>query len=209
MQIILASQSPRRKEYMERLFGVGGFIAVPSDIPEPFDSTLSFTENAELLALQKAQHIQKQFPDSLIIASDTVVEVDGILLAKAETKEEADAMIRLQLGKNTQVVSALALLSPTKQIVTHDVTEVYFKDAEDAGVEETVRDWVASEKWHGFGGAYAIQSDMSHAIWAIKGDIANVIGFPVEKLRSLLMQEFGISTNAVRDIVPKGIEQLS
>ncbi len=208
MQIILASQSPRRRDYMEKMFGRDGFEAVPSDIPEPFDDDLSFTENAEKLALAKAKHVQQSYPEALIIASDTVIEVDGQLLAKAETKQEAEDMIRLQLGKKTHVVSALAVLSPDRQIVTHAFTELYFKDPDDPGVEEVLTSWVESEKWHGFGGAYAIQDDTAKIIRAIRGDIANVIGFPVQKLQSILETEFGVSTKEVTDKIPEGISQL-
>lgn len=208
MQIILASQSPRRRDYMEKMFGRDGFEAIPSDIPEPFDDDLSFTENAEKLALAKGKHVQQSYPDALIIASDTVIEVDGQLLAKAETKQEAEDMIRLQLGKKTHVVSALAVLSPDRQIVTHAFTELYFKDLDDPGVEEVLTSWVESEKWHGFGGAYAIQDDTAKIIRAIRGDIANVIGFPVQKLQSILETEFGVSTKEVTDKIPEGISQL-
>lgn len=208
MQIILASQSPRRRDYMEKMFGRDGFEAIPSDIPEPFDDDLSFTENAEKLALAKAKHVQQSYPEALIIASDTVIEVDGQLLAKAETKQEAEDMIRLQLGKKTHVVSALAVLSPDRQIVTHAFTELYFKDLDDPGVEEVLTSWVESEKWHGFGGAYAIQDDTAKIIRAIRGDIANVIGFPVQKLQSILETEFGVSTKEVTDKIPEGISQL-
>ena len=194
MQIILASQSPRRKAYMEQLFGVGGFRVVASDIPEPFDDALTYIENAEALALAKAKHVQQQFPDALIIASDSIVEVDSQLLAKAETEAEAEAMLRLQVGRRQNVVSALAVLSPDKQIVTHDTTEVIFKNADEPGVEETLVAWVKSGKWRGFAAAYAIQQEIGFLAKSIRGDISNVIGFTVKKLREVLLNEFDITT---------------
>lgn len=192
MQIILASQSPRRKAYMEQLFGKDGFEAVPSDIPEPFDDTKSAAENAEVLALAKAKHIQKQFPDALIIASDFIVEVDGRLFGKAETAEEAEEMLRAQLGKKQTDVAALAVLSPTKQVVTHATTELYFKSARDPTVEPIIRAWIDGDKWHGYAAAFAIQDQTGKLVERINGDIENVIGFPVKRLQEVLRDEFEI-----------------
>lgn len=203
MKIILASQSPRRRDYMEKLFGKDGFMAVPSDIPEPFNTSLSFIENAETLALAKAQHVQRQYPDDIVIASDTIVEVDGELLAKAETREEAEIMLKKQLGKKTQVVSSLAVLSPGKQIVTHDVTEVNFKEYED--VKEALENFLDSKEWVGKGGAYAIQGGASPLIHSIRGDICNDIGFPVQELKKIMIKDFGIKTRQLQEHVPTGI----
>lgn len=192
MKIILASQSPRRRQFMNELLGEGNFITVPADIPEPFDDDLSIVENAEALALAKAKHVQKQYPDDIIIASDFIAEVDGRLFAKAETAEEAEEMLRFQLGKKQVDVASLAVLSPTKEIVTHGLTELTFKSADNPEVDELIRNWIDSRKWRGYAAAFAIQEDVGRLIESIDGDVNNVIGFPVERLQTLLWEEFSI-----------------
>lgn len=209
MQIILASQSPRRKAYMEQLFGVDGFMAVSSDISEPFDDSLSFIENAEALALAKAKHVQEKYPDALIIASDFIAEVEGRLFAKAESAEEAEEMLRAQLGKKQTDVAALAVLSPSKQILTHATTELYFKPADDPEVELIIRDWVKSGKWQGYAAAFAIQEETGRLVKDIKGDIENVIGFPVQKLREVLTNVFDFDASSIAMTTPEVIKYLA
>lgn len=193
---------------MKQLFGKDGFEAVPSDIPEPFDDTKSAAENAEALALAKANHVREQYPEALIIASDFIVEVEGRMFGKAETAGEAEEMLRAQLGKKQTDVAALAVLSPTKQIVTHDTTELYFKPANDPEVESVIRSWVDNGKWRGYAAAFAIQDETGKLVQSMTGDIENVIGFPVRKLREVLSQEFDIKTSKIGGDTLNGINQL-
>lgn len=90
-KIILASSSPRRKDLLTRM-GVE-FEAIASDIPEPLDQSRDPRENAKELSLAKARHIADQYPDAYVIGSDTIVAVDGVQMAKAESIEEARAML--------------------------------------------------------------------------------------------------------------------
>lgn len=209
MKIILASQSPRRQQFMNELLGEGNFITVPADIPEPFDDNLSIVENAEALALAKAKHVQKDYPEDIIIASDFIAEVDGRLFAKAETAEEAEEMLRFQLGKKQVDVASLAVLSPTKEIVTHGLTELTFKSADDPEVDEIIRNWINSGKWRGYAAAFAIQDETGRLVESIEGTVHNIMGLPVAELAQILKNEFGIETNSVKEISLDGIKTIS
>jgi septum formation protein len=208
MNIILASQSPRRREYLAQLVGADGFQAVASDIPEPFDLTLSPAENAELLSRAKALHIQRDFPNDIIIASDTIVTEGDRMLAKPADRDEAESMLRSLFGHSTGVVTGLAVLSPQGEFVTHDITEVIFKSEGTDGLEEALMIYLDSGDWKDKAGAYGIQSGAAPLIQGIKGEYSTIVGLPVAKLRAVLREEFGITTNEVVEELPDGLEKL-
>lgn len=208
MKIILASQSPRRRNYLTQMLGEGNFEAVAADIPEPFDESLSPAENAEQLALAKAKSIQQRYPEAIIIASDTIVTNDGRMLAKPADRIEAERMLRSLLGHSTGVVTSLAVLAPGVVMTDHDTTNVYFKSEGTLGLEEALQGYLDSNDWADKAGAYGIQSGAAALIAGIKGEYSTIVGLPVQKLRKVLLERFNIETNDVTDELPEGLKQL-
>ncbi|MBQ0083875.1 MAG: Maf family protein, partial [Clostridiales bacterium] len=103
MKYILASASPRRKELLKYI--IEDFDCVPADISEVFPESISVFDAPEYLALKKAEHLIKAYPDTVIIGSDTAVIVDGEMLGKPKNKADAGQMLEKLSGKVHSVVT--------------------------------------------------------------------------------------------------------
>ena len=199
-EIILASQSPRRRDLLTRM-GVE-FTAIPSDIPEPLDQTRDPRENAQELSLAKARHIAEQYPDAYVIGSDTIVAVDGKQLAKAETIEEAREML-LDLGKHpSSVMTGIAVVNKSQgiELVGVEVSDVFFKP-DSPEVSEAREVYLASNDWLDKAGAYGIQSGAAPLIDHIRGHYDTIVGLPTHTLTKFL-NEVGISAQPVTEQAP-------
>lgn len=199
-EIILASQSPRRKDLLTRM-GVE-FTAIPSDIPEPLDQSRDPRENARELSLAKAKHIAEQYPEAYVIGSDTIVAVDGIQMAKPDSIDEARHML-LDLSKHpSSVVTGIAVVNKSQgiELVDVEVSDVYFKpdSPEVSGAREV---YLASNDWQDKAGAYGIQSGAAPLIDHISGHYDTIVGMPTVTLARLLGQ-LGISAQAVIEEAP-------
>jgi septum formation protein len=177
--LILASASPRRRELLER---VGVAIEV---VPAGVDETPHTGEDPEAyvarIAAAKASAIAAKYPGRWVLAADTTVTIDGQILGKAETGEEAAAMLRLLSGRTHQVITGFAIAGTRSilETVTSDV-DVIPLDA------SAVSDYVASNEWRGKAGAYAIQGIAAAFVRGVRGSVTNIIGLPlVEVLEAL------------------------
>lgn len=191
MHFILASKSPRRREILEML-GVR-FEVVTADTNEESDER-DPCRLVEELSRRKGEAVRdarlshgKELRDTVIISSDTVVEVDGEILGKPRDEEDACRMLRLYSGRTHRVVSGICLLGDGVCAVAHEVTEVEFEEMD----EETVRAYVQTHKPYDKAGAYAIQGAASAHIVGIRGDYFNVVGLPVHRLHRLYFENFG------------------
>ena len=101
-RIILASQSPRRKDYMQRMGLV--FDTIPSDYDEHLDESRTPEEVAMELALGKAMAVAAQYPDAIVIGSDCIVAVNGRQMEKARDIEDAREMLTALSGHESTVV---------------------------------------------------------------------------------------------------------
>ena len=108
MRIILASQSPRRRELLERM-GLTQFDIIPAQGEERADPALAPAQLVEELSRQKAAEIAQTHPDALIIAADTVVSVDGRVLGKPHSRQEAVDMLTALSGREHVVYSGLTV----------------------------------------------------------------------------------------------------
>jgi septum formation protein len=207
-QLVLASQSPRRRDYMRQIVGEGAFVVAPANTDEQFEVNATPEQNAKRLSLEKAKVVHELYPDAIIIASDTIVAVAGEQLAKPADRTEAEHMLRRLAGRSTSVITGLAVLAPAREIVTSETTEVIFRPSDGAGVEEALQTYLASGDWADKAGAYGIQSGAGPLIAGIKGNYSVIVGLPVERLSQILQDEFGINTNQVSDVIPEGIASL-
>ena len=197
MQVILASKSPRRKEILQTL-GIS-FTIVTADTDESSDQT-DPALLVEQLSLQKAQdvlHVLEKkgelLPDTLIIASDTVVALNGEILGKPKDREDARRMINGLQNTVHHVLSGIAFCyydaqGNQKQAVSHASTAVHFGPMSKDDVEL----YLDSGEPYDKAGAYAIQGLAGRWITGIEGDYFNVVGLPVNVMCELAKQAFGI-----------------
>ncbi|MEO8840396.1 MAG: Maf family protein [Kofleriaceae bacterium] len=179
MTLILASASPRRREMLER---VGVAIEV---LPANLDETPHDREDPEAyvarIALAKAAALAALHPARWVLAADTTVTIDGVILGKAEDGAEAAAMLRRLSGRTHQVITGFAIAGARGLVET--VTSEVDVVALDEGM---IADYVASGEWRGKAGAYAIQGIAAAFVRNVRGSVTNIIGLPlVEVLEAL------------------------
>jgi septum formation protein len=192
MRIILASQSPRRREL---LAGMGlTFDVMPSDFDEQLDASRTAETVAIELALGKAQVIAKQYPDALVIGSDTIVtDASGRQLGKAETVTEEIEMLKSLCGGRGSVVSSVVLIWAERSIQLTAVqrADIIFKPY--TRVREAFDRYIASDDWRDKA-VYGIQSGAAPLIDHISGNYDTILGLPTQSLVQLLA-EVGIDAH--------------
>lgn len=186
-QIILASASPRRKEILERVGLI--FKVDPSNIKEDLNLDLEPLELAKYLSLQKAQDVAKRYKDAVIIGADTFVLLNGEILGKPKTKENAKKMLTELSGKCHLVITGFTIIdTKLNKVVTKSAeTKVYFKKMSDKEIEDYVETNEPLDK----AGAYAIQEKGGIFVEKIEGDFFNIVGLPLFSLIEEL-KEFGV-----------------
>ena len=191
MKIILASQSARRRDILENL-GIKFDIKV-SSVDESMSDALTPGENVETVSMRKAAAVAEELgitesDDTLVIASDTVVVCDNIILGKPRDKAHATEMIRMLSGRRHSVISGIAVIYRGKRVFSHEETEVEFRSLTDAEIEA----YVSTDEPYDKAGGYGIQDKAAIFVRGIHGDYLNVVGLPVFKLFRILENEFGI-----------------
>jgi septum formation protein len=180
--LILASSSPRRSELLRSL-GFD-FSVIPSDATEIHTEQLTVTEISQLNAYRKARAVAKKFPDALVLGADTLVALETTLLGKPSNLEDAYRMLKQLQGRTHRVVTGVCLLHLRghRQKLFADATDVTFRPL---GVRD-IRDYLAHINPLDKAGAYAIQEGGDKIVAAISGSFSNVVGLPVERLRTEL-----------------------
>ncbi|WP_105617984.1 Maf family protein [Vallitalea okinawensis] len=188
-KIILASQSPRRKELLELL--QIDFEILSEEVEESYDSNMSPEEIVEYLAFKKAKAVAENTSEkAVIIGSDTIVELDGEILLKPKDIEDAILILKRLSGKKHRVYTGLAIIDlyQDKKIVTHDCTEVLMAEL----TEEEIKFYIDTKEPMDKAGAYGIQGIGSIFVEKINGDFFNVMGLPLRRLY-LSLDSLGIS----------------
>ena len=181
MQLILASQSPRRKELLGLLRLP--FIIRVADIDETMDDRLSPYDEVARLAKLKALAVQRDF-DDVVIAADTIVVCENEVLCKPKDEEDAFRMLRLLSGRDHQVMTGLCVLRGDHIRVCTEVTDIHFKPLSDSEILSYIRTGEPMDK----AGAYGIQGYASLFAEKINGDYYNVVGLPVCRLGQILQE---------------------
>ncbi len=190
-RIILASNSPRRKQLLENI-GLK-FEIIPDNTPEPMNDSLEPYEIVKKLAKFKGENVLKQLNSSdaaVIIAADTVVAVNDRILGKPRTKDEAFEMLTLLSGKSHSVYTGVYIIEnlSKKSANFYEKTEVYFKSLDINEIKDYINIGEPMDK----AGSYGIQNLGSLFVEKIQGDYFNVVGLPVCHLGKVLKQDFGI-----------------
>lgn len=187
MNIILASQSPRRRELLEQV-GITGFQVISPDVDERVEPGLSPAGMVEELSLRKARAAaDKTGPDGLIIAADTVVALDGAVLGKPRDEADAFAMLSALSGREHRVYTGVSVLRGDRAVTEHEETAVCFREL--APVE--IWGYIATGEPMDKAGAYGIQGVGALLVRGIRGDYCNVVGLPVFRLGRMLAR-FGV-----------------
>lgn len=204
IQLILASQSPRRREILENL-GLS-FRVVTADVDETCTEQ-NPRRYVEELALRKGQAVLARLfaeqaidKETVILAADTVVAAEGEILGKPRDREDAEHMLRLLSGRTHQVISGIALLSADRIAVASEVTGVRFSPLTQSEIDF----YVSSDEPYDKAGGYAVQGLASLFIDGLDGDYFNVVGLPVKRFHDLLRDEFGIDLARVIQESTKG-----
>ena len=194
MKYILASASPRRKEILQNL-GLEFSILV-ADADEACDLT-DPGERVEFISLKKclaardkllAEGMDPADRDTIIIASDTLVTLDGEFLGKPRDEADAIRMMDMLEGRTHTVASGIAIWHKGRTVTAHELTGVTFAPMDPA----EIRAYIATGESFGKAGGYAIQGHASRYITGIHGDYFNVVGLPVRRLYETLRMVFGI-----------------
>ena len=184
--MILASASPRRRELLSLV--LRDFRIAPSEFDESLvPGHLSSPAHVLYSATMKARDVAREFPDSLVIAADTVVVVDDTILGKPSDTAHAAAMLRMLGGRTHEVYTGVVVVCEGTELAAVECTEVTFRELSD----EIISRYVASGEPMDKAGAYAIQGRGVVLIKSVSGCYPNVVGLPLYKL-SVLLSEFGV-----------------
>ena len=178
-KVVLASNSPRRKELLGGL-GIGYEVKTMPDIDESYPDGLSMEEVPVYIARSKADAYRPLMqPDELIITADTIVWLDGVVMGKPKDEEEACDMLRRLSGQTHQVVTGVCLTTIDRQQSFATVTDVTF----DCLTEEEITHYVSRYQPMDKAGAYGIQEWIGYVgVRSIKGSYFNVVGLPIQRL---------------------------
>ena len=191
MQLILASQSPRRKELLG-LFHIPFTVRI-ADIDETMDPAKAPYDEVARVSLLKAKAVEANAED-VVIAADTIVVCDGKTLGKPHSEEEAAGMLRLLSGRDHQVMTGMTVLRGDTHRSITEVTDIHFRGLS----ENEIARYVASGEPMDKAGAYGIQGGAALFAEKMVGDYYNVMGLPVCRLWQLLSQ---IAPEIMEDIL--------
>ena len=177
-KIILASQSPRRKQLLE--WAEIDCEVIVSDTDESFPPGLSFEDAAIHIARNKALAVKANYTFLIpVLAADTIVVCDETIIGKPTDREDAIRILEKLSGKQHKVITAVIILSDEKEIFFTDTTLVTFHPL----TSEQIIFYVDNYKPYDKAGAYAIQEWIGvTGIKSINGDFYNVMGLPVSRV---------------------------
>jgi septum formation protein len=174
-RLILASQSPRRKQLLEQA-GLS-FTIIPSAVDEDLVDLTAPDKLVKTLAEAKARDVAGGYPESWVLGADTIVLIDGEILGKPASTETARQMIQQLNGQTHEVFTGYAICCDTQKTCISGVekTEVTFKNLSRQEIEW----YIKTEEPFDKAGAYAIQGLGSFLVKRICGSYTNVVGLPV------------------------------
>lgn len=182
--LILASQSPRRKELLGQLHLP--FTVRVADIDEAMDKAKAPADEVARVSRLKAQAVPRE-EDDVVIAADTIVVVDAQVLGKPRDEEDAARMLRALSGRKHQVMTGVTVLRG-QQLLTHtEVTDIVFRPLSETDIRRYIQSGEPMDK----AGAYGIQGKAGIFVSRIDGDYFNIVGLPVCLVGRILAKHFG------------------
>ncbi len=192
-KVVLASTSPRRVELLKKI--IQAFEVVKPDFEEDLSLKLSPFELAEFLAMGKAESVAKKFKDAIVIAADTLISFEGIVLGKPKDEKDAFKMLSVLSGRTHSVFTGFAVIDVRagNKFSKAFEAKVSFKVL----AENDILDYIASGEPLDKAGAYAIQGLGGKFVEKFEGDFDTIVGLPVVELERVL-SVFGVNTSSVR-----------
>lgn len=182
-KIILASNSPRRKQLLAGL-DIPFEVRVLQNIDESYPHNLPVSEIAEFISLKKASaYLQTMSPDELVITADTIVILGQEVMGKPHDETEAKRMLGALSGQTHQVTTGVTLSTHNRQLSFSVTTDVTFKELSADEIDYYVSTYRPMDK----AGAYGIQEWIGYiGVTALQGSYFNVMGLPVQRIYEAL-----------------------
>lgn len=181
MKLLLASESPRRKELLASL-GYD-FKTVKLNCEEIYPKDLAFEKVAAYLSELKSSTFRVLKVDEVLLTADTIVVIDKVILGKPKSENEAKAMLQKLSGNMHEVFTAVTLRTKENLITKTDVAKVYFEDLTSAEIEYYIKHFQVLDK----AGSYGIQDWLGMAkIKKIEGSFYTIMGFPTHLVYQML-----------------------
>ncbi|MBQ7231317.1 MAG: septum formation protein Maf [Oscillospiraceae bacterium] len=190
MNLILASQSPRRRE----LLGLTGlpFVVRAADIDETMDPGKAPFDEVARVSRLKAEAVARK-PEDVVIAADTIVVCGGEVLGKPRNEADAFRILSLLSGRHHEVMTGMTVVCGDKVITHTEVTKIHFRELH----PEEIRAYIASGEPMDKAGAYGIQGGAALFADEMVGDYYNVMGLPVCRL-AVILRSLGLPIWGVR-----------
>ena len=173
-EIILASKSPRRRELLGRLYPE--FKIFTLEVDESLDEGIDIKCGTELLAIRKGEAVSKEIgQDSVVISSDTLVELDGVALGKPADEEAAFLMLSQLSGRAHNVHTGVAVHYKGRVFSSVATSRVHFRDI----TPEEIREYIATGEPMDKAGSYGIQGEGGKFVLGYDGDFDTIMGLSV------------------------------
>lgn len=183
--IILASQSPRRKELLAEI--VEEFHVLPAEIDESVRTGEEPLHYVQRMATEKAATVAASYPKDLVIASDTTVVVADEIFGKPTSRTEAKEMLKKMSGKSHYVYTAVTFQQGERTEQLMSMAEVAFYPL----TEKEINDYLAKNEYQDKAGAYGIQGAAKVFVKEVIGDFYAIVGFPVAAVYQTLKDFLG------------------
>lgn len=181
MNVILASQSPRRKELLGLLRL--DFTVRVANIDETMDPNLPAREEVARVSRLKAQAVPHE-SDDIVIAADTIVVCENEVLGKPSDEADAFRMLKLLSGRDHQVMTGLTVLRGDRTVSCTETTDIHFRNLSDSEILSYIQTGEPMDK----AGSYGIQGGAAVFAEKLVGDYFNVVGLPVCRLYQVLQE---------------------
>ena len=188
--LILASSSPRRKDFITKL-GLN-FQIVKPDADETVLVGESASDYVKRMAIEKANIVAALHSNDIVLAADTIVVCDNRILGKPVNREDAKNILRLLSGRTLEVMTAVCIIKGDEEIEIFEVTKVTFAPL----TEELIDTYVASGECDDKSGAYAVQGIGAMLIQKVEGSVSSVVGLPICQVRCAL-EKLGLKARTV------------
>ncbi|MCK0513319.1 Maf family protein [Anaerobiospirillum sp. NML120448] len=188
--LILASSSPRRKDFITKL-GLN-FQIVKPDADETVLVGESASDYVKRMANEKANIVAALHSNDIVLAADTIVVCDNRILGKPVNREDAKNILRLLSGRTHEVMTAVCIIKGDEEIEIFEVTKVTFAPL----TEELIDTYVASGECDDKSGAYAVQGIGAMLIQKVEGSVSSVVGLPICQVRCAL-EKLGLKARTV------------
>ncbi len=181
VRLILASASPARRELLARL--ERPFEVIPADLEEPTGFVDPRVE-VQTVSWLKARAIAPQIDEGIILAADTIGWLDGTALLKPKDEADARRMLRSMGGRDHELWTGVTLWRRPDdvQLLWQECSLVRVRAMSDDELDR----YLATRQWNNNSGSYAIQEESDPYVQVVRGSITNVIGLPLESLRTRL-----------------------